>query len=103
MRILAIGDIHYVSDSSYIGLPERKYELGPEFVERILRRKKKILMLLLYVVILLIIITLYVQKMTLLKLKELLKKNKDHLFLSEEIMILNSVNFVNYPEIQHHL
>jgi len=41
MRILAIGDIHYVSDSSYIGLPERKYELGPEFVERILRREKE--------------------------------------------------------------
>ncbi len=103
MRILAIGDIHYVSDSSYIGLPERKYELGPEFVERILRRKKKILMLLLYVVILLITGLFHVQKMIFLKLKKLLKKRKNHLFLSEETMILNSVNFVNYPEIQHYL
>ena len=40
MKILCIADLHYVSKKDYFPIPERKYNFGLEFLERVLRREK---------------------------------------------------------------
>jgi len=40
MKILCIGDLHFVSKESYISIPERKCNFALEFLERVLRREK---------------------------------------------------------------